>query len=169
MTRKKICWLLAGSLIAGAAITAANRPADTIAENSKCRIPQLASYLDRPDGFGDRPRLIAAMVDHGPQLVYRTKHSVLAGPYHRNHQGILDNFRIIAAGDDAESQRLIGQRGVELILLCPSASERKVFRSGTTGSTLYLRLLEGNTPTWLRQVELPTSLAENFRLYEVRG
>ena len=34
---------------------------------------------------------------------------------------------------------------------------------------LYLRLLEGDTPTWLRQVELPASLAENFRLYEVRG
>ena len=140
-----------------------------VAGGGKCPISSLARYLDREDGFGDRPRLIAAMIDHGPELVYRTKHSVLAGPYHRNRQGILDNFRIITAGDDAESRRLIGRRGVELILLCPVASERKVFRSGTTGSTLYLRLLEGDTPTWLRQVELPASLAEYFRLYEVRG
>ena len=161
--------LLVGSLAAGAAVTAANRPPQSVADGGKCPISALAHYLDRGDGFGDRPRLIAAMIDHGPELVYRTKHSVLAGPYHRNRQGILDNHRIIAAGDDAESRRLIDRRGVGLVLLCPVEGERKAFQSGADGPTLYQRLVEGETPAWLHQVELPAPLAEFFRLYEVRG
>ena len=161
--------LLVGSLAAGAAVTSANRPPQSVAGGGKCPIPSVARYLDRQDGFGDRPRLIAAMIDHGPELVYRTKHSVLAGPYHRNRQGILDNHRIIAAADAADSRRLIARRGVGLVLLCPLESERKVFLTGTAGTTLYQQLIEGNPPSWLRQVELPASLAEYFRLYEVRG
>ena len=161
--------LLAGFVGAGSVVTAANRPADAVADQAKCPISSLAAYLDRRDGFGDHPRLIAALIDHGPELVYRTKHSVLAGPYHRNSRGILDNHRIITADDESESRRLIARRGVGLVLLCPSRGERRVFDAGAEGETLYRRLLRGDEPAWLLKVDLPAALAEYFRLYEVRG
>ncbi len=91
-----------------------------------CRLKDMAAYLDRPGGFGRRRHTILATVDYGPELLYRTRHAVIATPYHRN-PGIFDAHRILTAGAESESRRLIEARGVDLILLCPSAPERTYF------------------------------------------
>ncbi|MCH8097782.1 MAG: hypothetical protein IID53_11965 [Proteobacteria bacterium] len=142
-----------------------------------CRLKDMAAYLDRPGGFGRRRHTILATVDYGPELLYRTRHAVIATPYHRN-PGIIDAHRILTAGTDRESRRLLEARGVDLILLCPSAPERTYFSNpGGARATLYRRLAAGppsvrlreagRAPAWLSRVALPAELAGGFRLYEV--
>ena len=133
-----------------------------------CRLKDMAAYLDQPDGFGRRRHTILATTDYGPELLYRTRHAVIATPYHRN-PGIFDAHRILTAGTDRESRRLIEARGVDLILLCPSAPERAYFSNpgGGARATLYRRLAAGRAPEWLSRVALPAELAGSFRLYEV--
>ena len=132
-----------------------------------CRLKEMAAYLDQPGGFGRRRHTILATVDYGPELLYRTRHAVIATPYHRN-PGIFDAHRILTAGAESESRRLLEARGVDLILLCPSAPERTYFSNpGGARATLYRRLAAGRAPEWLSRVALPAELAGSFRLYEV--
>jgi hypothetical protein len=148
-----------------AGVTAAARGSGGVV----CRLKDMAAYLDRPGGFGRRRHTILATVDYGPELLYRTRHAVIATPYHRN-PGIIDAHRILTAGDDRDSRRGIEARGIDLIMLCPSAPERMYFSSPDGGrATLYRRLAAGRAPAWLGRVALPAELAGSFRLYEVIG
>jgi hypothetical protein len=48
-----------------------------------CPLASLSRYLNDPEEWGDRPRTILALTDFGPELLYRTKHSVYSIPNHR--------------------------------------------------------------------------------------
>jgi hypothetical protein len=123
--------------------------------------------LNDPQGLGDRPRTIVASVNFGPELLYRTGHRVLATPYHRNGAGILAAHRIMSAEGDSEARARLRDRGVDLVLLCPDATEAALF-AGTGGKgTFYLRLLRGELPAWLRPLALTPELGPAFRLFEV--
>jgi hypothetical protein len=164
--------LIVGFAAGGAAVMLASASADPAGETdatSRCELRDVARFLDREEGLGDRSRIILASMNHGPELLYRTKHAVLAGPYHRNEEGILDIYTILRASDEETSRALVESRGVELILLCPSPSEEWLFGSGASEESLYRRLLENRPPSWMRAHPLPASLSDSFRLYEVTG
>ena len=127
-----------------------------------CEIAQIAEFLDRPRPFGDRARIIATHVDWGPELLYRTRHAVLAAPYHRNASGILDIYRVFSALNPAASKTIVDARGIELVLLCPSPRERLFYGGEVEGVTLYQRLLEGRPPPWLAPVALPDAARREF-------
>ena len=137
------------------------------ARGKDCEIAQIAAYLNQPRTFGDRPRIIATHVNWGPELLYRTRHAVVAAPYHRNAPGILDIHRMFSAVDLATSKAIVEARGIELVLLCPSPRRRLYYAAEGEGATLYQRLLEGWTPPWLAAVALPDDLAGSFRLFQV--
>ena len=134
---------------------------------ASCPLGELARYLNDPRGLGDRPRTIVASVNFGPELLYRTGHRVLATPYHRNSAGILAAYRIMSAAGDAGARAMLRDRGVELVLLCPDATEAAVFAGAGGESTFYLRLLRGELPAWLRPLALAPELGQAFRLFEV--
>ncbi len=132
-----------------------------------CDIKAIAAYLNQPQPFGARFRIIATHVDFGPELLYRTEHAVVGTPYHRNTRGILDTYRIFSATEDSESKSLLDARGIELVLLCPSPREALLYTSQAQGTTLYERLLDERVPAWMQPVVLPEALAARFRLYRV--
>ena len=70
------------------------------------------------------------MFDHGPELLYRTRHAVIATPYHRNRDGIIDVHRIMTEADQAISRGLIDRRGADLLLICPNGPEKLVYGGG---------------------------------------
>ena len=135
-------------------------------EAGPCDLVALAAFLNQPQPFGDRPRIIATHVDFGPQLLYRTEHAVVGTPYHRNGEGILDIHRIFSAGESAESKKLLDVRGVELVLFCPSPREEILYELTPDRSTFYSRFRNAQVPDWLRPVRLPADIG-GFRLYEV--
>ncbi len=129
-----------------------------------CDLRLAASVLNDPRGFGDRPRLIAAFIDMGPEILFRTRHAVLAAPYHRNTAGILDSFAFLDAADAGAAWELAQRRGIEAVLFCPTAWEMRAHRRGVAGVGGFLSALAvGEAPDWLEPVLLPP--ASRLRLY----
>lgn len=150
-----------GFAVAGSAMNVAGpkkpRPA--------CGLSGIATQLNDPEGLGKRPRIILAHKDRGAELLYRTRHSVITAPYHRNTQGILDADRIFRARDQSTSHRLIQQRGAGLILLCAdeNAPETKAFDQ----DSFIGGLVRGHVPGWLRKVDTKPDEKGHFLLFEV--
>jgi hypothetical protein len=155
--------LLTGFIALGAALSGPSK-ASTV--RTRCQLENAYALLAQPQGLGDRPRVILAHFNYGPELLYRTPHSVVASPYHRNVAGLLDGDRIFGARDDATSRRLIDRRGVELILFCPDGPALAQ-AAAKDGSSFVGRLARDRVPAWLRPVEAPPELAGPYRLYEV--
>ncbi len=130
-----------------------------------CAVPPLASALSSGSP-GEEPMIIAADPDIGPEIVYRTDHLVVAGPYHRNRDGILDTYHMLASRDEAESRSLMADRSVDLVVICVAQSGffQQVDKSD---QTLISRLMSGREPSWLRPLNLPDSLPTGFLVFEV--
>ncbi len=170
---------LFGPPMLGTALQASPEPADSdsgtetganvnaLAARASCPLGDLARLLNDPRGLGDRPRTIVASVNFGPELLYRTRHRVIATPYHRNGAGILAVHRLMSAAEDADALALARAREVDLILLCPDATEAALFAGQRGKSTFYLRLLRDALPAWLRPVALAPEFGEAFRLFEL--
>ncbi|MDH3917261.1 MAG: hypothetical protein OEU25_03690 [Rhodospirillales bacterium] len=155
--------LLTGFIALGAALSG---PIKASTVRTRCHLENAYALLGQPQGLGDRPRVVLAHFNYGPELLYRTPHSVVASPYHRNVTGLIDGDRIFGARDDATSRRLIDRRGVELVLFCPDGPAL-VQAALKSGSTFVGRLSQGQVPAWLRPVQVPAELAGPYRLYEV--
>lgn len=158
---------LIGFTITGTALSAAEGPSKRKAEAAACPYEAMAEHLAAADGLGARPRIVLAYMDYGPLLLLTTPHAVIGAPYHRNRGGIVDSFRIMGGDDMQAVATEVGERGIELIVLCPSPRERAFARADEPGLSLYERLADDDPPAWLRPVELPDELKAHFRLYRV--
>jgi hypothetical protein len=134
---------------------------------SGCNVRKVAAYLESDPRWSTAPQTVLAFMDIGPELLYRTHHRVIGTPYHRNGDGILDGYRILATDDLAAAHAMADQRGVDLVLLCQSPPERGFYASEKGAENLYTRLDHGNPPDWLAAVELPPTLQGHARLYRV--
>lgn len=97
-----------------------------------------------------RPRLIASFIDLGPELLLRTGDAVIGAPYHRNVAGLTALLDILYAPDDTIAEQRLRARGVEMIVLCRHAPERRDYHSPDGRGTLVERLLEHAPPLWAR-------------------
>lgn len=153
-----------GPIMAGKRVGALENAARTRADVAACSIAGLARYLNDPLRFGDRSRIILSHVNFGPELLYRTRHRVIATPYHRNAAGILDLYKVMRTTDMEEARRMLIAREVDLILLCP---ESQRFRRSGDGARFYDRLVDRELPEWLHEVALPPAVDEGFLLFEM--
>jgi hypothetical protein len=118
-----------------------------------CDLKPVVSALN-DHRMGD-PRLIAADIDLGPELILMTPHLVLAAPYHRNTDGLLDIRRFLL-GDVFSAAEVVRRRGVDVIVLCPQDQP-----AGSEGGVPFRRqLLAGDIPLWL--LKLPVDSEVNL-------
>ena len=134
-----------------------------------CPIRELAPLLDDPAGLGAAPRTILALIDFGPELLYRTRHSVLAIPNHRRQPGFTAGYRIMTASDFAAAERGLRAAGVDLVLVCPNSAESWFYNTESGEKTLSQALQAGDPPGYLRRVALPEPLDGQFKLYALRA
>ncbi len=137
-----------------------------------CPVTAMARYLGGTEPWRDPPRWIMAFVDFGPQIMYRTRHSVFSIPNHRLQTGYTDTYRVMSATRDEAARAIIERREVDLILLCRSPWMDSFYRRGpqvpSPDETIFReRLLNGQVPTWLKPVPLPDRLGDGFLLLEV--
>jgi hypothetical protein len=116
---------------------------------------------------GPRPRRILTHIFSGPQLLYCTPHEVIGTPYHRNTAGILFTYEVMTAATDAEACRLLRERRIDYILLCPETNENDIYERPGAASTFYQRLLHNELPVWLQPLPLPKELSSSFKLFQV--
>ena len=156
-----------GGVIAGSYLLSLSASASPRTPEPACRIARIAPLLNDPAAFGATPLVVAALLDRGPEILYRTRHLVVATPYHRNAAGIWDGYRLLAAPTEEESREIAVRRGIDLLLVCPSRVERSFYTRQTGRDNLYTRMSDGDVPPWLVPVAISPKTADGFRLYRV--
>jgi len=140
--------------------------AEPFASRPQSSVRAMCRYLTTDMQWQGRKLRILAEIDYGAEILYRTPHEVIATPYHRNRQGIMDACAIMAAQTDEEAQSRIRRRGIDLILLGPEASDPSLFADPGPTPAFYRRLCDGAPPPWCRPVQLPDELS-SFRLFAI--
>ncbi len=108
-----------------------------------CRISDIASALSAlPAGT------VLTPINHGPELLWRTPHRIIAGNYHHNIQGLLDHHRLWKSEiPDEQAIRLVADRRVDYLLACGSPTQASVRL--TERRTLTDRASAGERIAWL--------------------
>ena len=136
---------------------------------ASCPIRDLVPLLEDPAGLGAAPKTILALIDFGPEILYRTQHSVLSIPNHRYQPGFAAGYRIMTASDFAAAERGLRAAGVDLVLVCPNSAEDWFYDTETDATTLSEALQAGDPPGYLNRVVLPEPLNGQFKLYQLRA
>jgi len=150
-------------------LESAPRASAAIHNAASCPIRELAPLLDDPSGLGGRPLTILALIDFGPELLYRTRHSVLSIPNHRRQPGFTTGYRIMTASDFTAAERGLRSAGVDMVLVCPSSAETWFYDTESEAQTLSQALQAGEPPAFLDRIPLPAPLDGQFRLYAVHA
>lgn len=94
--------------------------------------------------------LVMAPLFYGPSVLMLSSHDVVAGPYHRNGQSILDNIRAMH-GSFAEAKAIVDRRDVDYIAICALSRETAVAKNRAPEG-LVAKVLAGEGPSWLEPV-----------------
>ena len=107
-----------------------------------------------PSAFADLaglpPERIMTPIDLGSHMLLYTPHAVVAAPYHRNEQGVLDTFRFFN-GPIEEGRAILAARGISLVVICPAMSEIRGLVPHTDDSFVTL-FAAHRLPAWLHDV-----------------
>lgn len=177
--------LLAGFPVLGSAIShaAASGRAVQLSEQAgqvdapaACNLRALSRLLADPRELGDRPRTIATHPNMGPEILYRTPHRILSGPYHRNREGMTAILDLFTSTQTAQSRAIVQRREIDLLLLCPAVDRRylgsarggRELEDSQAGPSLYRQLAAGEPPAWLEEIELDDPQLAGFLLFAVR-
>ena len=134
---------------------AASAPAEAGAHGEACDLAAVAPILEAASRARGRPSIIAAPVDLGAEILFRTSSMVLGAPYHRNGDGIIDTQRLFSASEPSVAEGILRERGVDFVLLCAGLAELRLYRQPAGGQSFSQMLLDGDVPGWLAQVETP--------------
>jgi hypothetical protein len=110
------------------------------------------------------PSILFTHVDLGPRLIVMTRHSGIAGPYHRNGRAILDVHKAFT-GTAAQFRPIARAHGAQYLLTCPNLAETTVYRARSPQG-FYTMLKPGKAPKWLEPVPLPRDAP--YRLWKIR-
>ena len=151
-------------------------PAISSKDNKACNMYVLEKILRDKVFYGDRPRLIMSTISAGPELLFRSSHSVLSAPYHMDVNGNVDATRFFSTPYPEEAESIARRRGVDLIVACRAIPEmylrpmmNKPLSPGESAKDFaphfIERLMRGETPKWLKNADIPG--LNNFVIYEV--
>jgi hypothetical protein len=107
---------------------------------------------------------VAAFVDQGPRILAYSRDSAIAGPYHRDAQGIIDINSIFAGAPDS-ARAVLTARKASYVLSCSGSPDYR-FYIHENKNGLLAQLDRGAIPSWLKPVALrdPHNV---LRLYRV--
>lgn len=125
----------------------------------------LATWLNGPEFQTTPPETILTLLDFGPELLYRTRHNLIATPNHRNADGMLFLYDTMNA-PASESRRWLDKKNITLVILCPASHEAEFYNQENPHGTLYQDLMAGRLPDCLQKIPVPENL-DGFRVFRV--
>lgn len=99
-------------------------------------------------------------INAGPAILYNTKHSVVAGAYHRNDQGIADVLAF-SRGPATTATALLKKRDIDYVLFCVNE------RQGDYARQLATQAQDNTIPNWLKPLPVPATLDKHWFLFKV--
>ncbi|MGQ0741922.1 MAG: hypothetical protein ACT4OG_06475 [Alphaproteobacteria bacterium] len=112
---------------------------------------------------------VAAMVDQGPVILANSRHSVVAGPYHRDEKGILDTYKLFTRTPESGA-RILRERDIDYVMICRSSPDYTFYLKERADNTLLRRLDAGQDPPWLERLKAlnPEQKVRVFRILRDR-
>lgn len=105
-----------------------NNIANNISASRECSMSDILPTLN-----GLSTGIVLSGTDIGPELLYRTRHSIVSGNYHHNISGLKDGFKIMQSYKPyTEAISLIKSRDIRYILMC--SENLKINRGFKMGS-----------------------------------
>lgn len=147
-------------------VLAMAQPEETAKPATACKWRDLSPVLSTPPFGGGAPQVLLSHIHQGSEILYRTPHRVIGSPYHRNTEGILDNYTILATTVADKAHEILLRRGVDFIVLCTDSPEERHFLK-IEGDTLTRQIVDGRAPDWMQKMPLPDGLEEHFRIFRV--
>ncbi len=126
----------------------------------------LCADLDDPAIVGSAPATVLAAIDLGPEIVYRTRHRVVATPYHRQLQEIRDVYDVLHGVDLASVAAILATRAVDLVVVRRVATGPTFVDPGAP-APFGERLLRGERLPWMRPVPLGRAASSPVFLFRV--
>ncbi len=153
------------SLATGGRLAPPEKPAPPQAETAglsnaerECLGPASASLFSRVP-----PGRVLAPVFYGSAVLMLSPHSVVAAPYHRAGEAILDaNHATLRPA--AEARSIVRARGVDYVALCATSRESAI-AAHKAPDGLLAELLAGAAPAWLEPVTMDE--ATSLKLWRV--
>lgn len=133
---------------------------DELPEDRSCSLVEIAEVLNDPAAFPP-PLLLMAHTDHGPELLYRTPHSVLSIPNHRPQPGYTVTREVLDNPDPEAAEARLLESTTDVVVLCLRDATSGFF-GGPESEGLYVHdLVRGRVPEGFEWVsDEPT-----FRIY----
>ncbi len=129
-------------------------------DEAESSLKEVCEWMD--DRYQGAELVVLADVDCGPEILYRTKMSVISSPYHRNDEGILFYYDIMDEVDMEKAKSMMKSRFVKIILLDPPLQYND---NGSGRNALKKRLIDGKAPDWIKEVKFPEAI-KGYRIYE---
>lgn len=120
---------------------------DDESENYQYSDTELFEYVNN---LSDKPVVIMAHSNHGPKLLYHTKHRVLGAPYHRQIEGITSSYVVMEMNNDLSTVRKVLKKTNAQYLFIENKLEKH-----QAPNSFAATILEGNVPKWLTAVKIP--------------
>ena len=127
-----------------------------------CDILSIVPFLETLNAGS--PDIIMTTPGYAPEILWRTHHGTVAGPYQRNIEGLRDVYQFFGSADDDEAKAIMSRRGSHYVLVC---ADRNLADDGRHGLALLEKLRNGNEPRWLDEIPLSEATLSGFRLYRV--
>lgn len=106
------------------------------------------------DNLSVDPVVIMAHSNHGPKLVYYTKHYVLGAPYHRQTEGIISSYNVMDMDCDINIVRETLQKTKTQYIFIGHKQEKQFPKSFAS------KVLSGQVPQWLSIVKIPEKFSD---------
>ncbi len=157
--------LLLGFPILGLALIPSGVPRVAGEAGLSCPLSETARWLEDTPALGPGPRRLITHVNFAPEILYRSRHEVIATPNHRNWASIMDSLHALEAAPEV-ARSIFRRRGVDLLLVCLGAPEARELRARAPAG-LVAAIAEGRPPFWLAEIETPFRARSGMRLYAV--
>ena len=93
---------------------------------------------------------VYTFIDMAPRVLVMTHHSSVTGPYHRNHEAIVDNIQTLRAPADEARERMKAA-GADYLLICKG--QAGPMGKGKDKKGLAWQLIQGARYDWLELIE----------------
>ena len=113
-----------------------------------------AELFECVDNLSSEPVVIMAHSNHGPKLLYYTKHYVLGAPYHRQIKGIISSHFVMERDNNLNIVRKILQKTKSQYLFIGHKQENQHPNSFASS------VLAGHMPQWLSIVKIPEKFSD---------
>ncbi len=152
---------------------------------AQCPLEPIIPFLNETDGLGAKPLTILNSSDTGPQILFATRHNVIAGNF--DVAGNATAFAFFHAMDDNEAHRAAVQSRADIVLVCripplmylgadyyaPGHTHLATgedgmlhFANRDARQPLIQRLIRGQIPVWLKKIEIP--VPSDYLIYRIQ-